>query len=204
MELLLKGVAADRLLAHWLPIEIASGDVNLEATLATRGPSRAQMMTNLAGEGRLDGQLVLAVPEPGTQGLPVAGLEESARLIGDAFGSAPARLESRFTLRDGKVATTDTRLDGQGAWATTRASADLTAEILDSTTKIFRAATPAAPYLTVRLTGDLTEPDIALSGEPFRRQPQPAGSDEPAAQPAASEELPLDQAIEDLLRGLEN
>src|SRR3546814_14461373 len=68
--------------------------------------------------------------------------------------------------------------------------------------------------LTVRLQGPLDEPNVAIDGQPFQRQPEPAeqpatpdGGEPPAGgeqrqpQPVKPEEL-LKDGLENLLKGL--
>src|SRR3546814_10280989 len=95
-----------------------------------------------------------------------------------AFAGAPAAVDGTFAIEEGVAHSEDLTVRGRNAEARTKGSADLPDWVLDSTTEVFRDTAPEDAYLTVRLQGPLDEPNVAIDGQPFQRQP------EPAAQPA--------------------
>ncbi len=157
-----------------------SGPVSLNANFTAEGRSEAALVSSLAGEGSLSGQLTVkttAGEQVGGEllgvlgaGVPVVrGLTDAGVLLLDNFAGKPATLTGTFTAERGIVRTRDTRLDGQGATALTEADVDLPAWTIDSHTNVFQAAAPQTPYLSVVVRGPLDDrPDIEIGGQAFQ------------------------------------
>ncbi len=168
-----------------------SGPLSLNANFTAEGRSEAALVSSLAGEGNLSGQLTFET-KAGEQsdgallsilgaGVPVVqGLTDAGILLLDNFAGKPAVLTGTFTAERGIVRTRDTRLDSQGATALTEADVDLPAWTIDSHTEVFQAAAPQTLYLSVAARGPLDEPDIEIGGQAFQAPSLPL-VDQPAA-----------------------
>ncbi|HMA16598.1 MAG: AsmA family protein [Bacteroidota bacterium] len=200
-----------------------SGPVTVESRLATRGDSEAALVAALSGEGRVTGTVTVAAKTEEQAGAlllgllgqkvrEVRGVADSTTVLFAAFAGAPAQLDGTFRMEEGVARSEDLTLRGRNAVARTKATVDLPAWTLDSTTEVFRDAAPQDAYLTARLRGPLDEPNVAVGGQPFQRQPdpvspaapdggEPPADEQPRQQPAKPEEL-LKDGLKNLLKGL--
>lgn len=220
-------VALEGLLRDLAGSDRFSGPVSLESRLATRGASEAALVAALSGEGRVTGTVTVAAKMEEQAGAlllgvlgqkvrEVRGLADSTTMLFAAFTGAPAQLDGSFRMEEGVARSEDLTLRGRDAVARTEATVDLPAWALDSTTQVFRDAAPQEPYLTARLRGPLDEPNVAVGGQPFQRQPAPApdeparaapdgdvppDAEQPRQQPDKPEEL-LRDGLKSLLKGL--
>jgi uncharacterized protein involved in outer membrane biogenesis len=168
-----------------------SGPVSLDANFTAAGRSEAALVSSLAGEGDLSGQLTVET-KAGEQaggallgvlgaGVPVVqGFAGAGALVLDSFAGKPAALTGTFTAERGIVRTSDTRLEGQGAMALTEADMDLPAWTINSQTDVVQAEAPQTPYLSVVARGPLDAPDITVGGLAFEAPSLPV-VDQPAA-----------------------
>jgi uncharacterized protein involved in outer membrane biogenesis len=177
-----------------------SGPVSLNASFTAEGRSQAALVSSLAGEGNLSGQLTVETKARERvggallgilgAGVPVVrGLTDSGVLLLDNFAGKPATLTGTFTAERGIVRTRDTRLDGQGATALTQAEVNLPAWTIDSHTEVFQAAAPETPFLSIAARGPLDEPDIKIGGQAFQAPvlpfiQKPTTSEPPAPAPS--------------------
>ena len=203
-----------------------SGPLTLESRLTTRGSSEAALVSGLAGDGKLTGTVTVAAKVEEQAGALVLGIlgqkvreirgvTDSTTMLFGAFAGAPAAVDGSFQVEEGVARSEDLTVRGRNAVARTKGSADLPDWQLDSATEVYRDADPQNAYLTARLRGPLDEPNVAIGGQPFQRQPapsaeQPAAPDsgeppavteQPQPQPLKPEEL-LKDGLKNLLKGL--
>ena len=182
-----------------------SGPVTLDSRLASRGASEAALVSGLSGAGTLTGTVTVAAKVEEQAGAlllgilgqkvrEVRGISDSTTMLFGAFAGAPAAVDGTFQMEEGVARSDDLTVRGRSAEARTAGTVDLPAWQLDSTTKVFRDSDPKNAYLTARLRGPLDEPDVAIGGQPFQRQPaqaeQPAGGAAPAVQEQPGQEQP--------------
>lgn len=191
-----------------------SGPLSLNASLATRGVSEADLVAALEGAGDYGGEIAVEVGADGQgggqsdgipQGLLDAGVpaiqevgDAVALLLGD-FAGRPARLAGTFEAEGGVFETRDTRLEGQGATALVRATIDLPSWTVESETDVHRGASETDPMLSVALNGPLDEPDVRVGGRMFQEptipfEPEPAPETE--APNASEPEMEAPEASE--------
>ncbi len=174
-----------------------SGPLSLNASLAARGLSEADLVATLEGAGDFGGEIAALVGADGqgggqsdgvlqsvlNAGVPVIQEVEDAvvLLLGD-FAGRPAQLTGTFEAEGGVFETEDTTLEGQGATALVRAVIDLPAWTLETETDVHRGAPQEQPTLSVALNGPLDEPDVRVGGLMFQ---EPTIPFEPEAAPDA-------------------
>ena len=153
-----------------------AGPVDLEAELQARGGSAAQLLASLSGQARLAGRLSLEVPEqdgangPATVKRPedLRSLADGLALVAETFAAPTARLTGAIVVERGVVTARSLQLRGEAARVEVRASADLPQWTLDCVTELRREDETGPAYLALKLSGDLDEPDLVLSGTAFR------------------------------------
>ncbi len=204
-----------------------SGPLDIEFSGRSRGASEAQLVGNLAGQGRVGGQLTLKARGEeavgnlllgilGQQIKELRGLSDTVNTVFNAFAGAPAELSGSFDIAQGVVRTDDLTLVGRNAVARSQGvAANLPDWGIDLRTDLYRGE-EQQPYLTAVLRGALDDPDVRVSGQPFQRDRAPApaegqSDDQPAGgqtapegqpqEPRSPEEVLRDQGKE-LLRGL--
>ncbi|MFQ6018429.1 MAG: AsmA family protein, partial [Kiloniellaceae bacterium] len=217
------------LLREQADFDRVAGPVSLNADLTTRGRSEAELISGLTGRGDISGEITVRAKTEeqvggvllgilGTQIARVRGLTDVAGLLLNSFAGAPATLTGSFTAERGVLRTRDTRLDGRGAEALTKATVDLPAWTIDSQTDVFQATAPQTPSLTVGLRGPPDDLVVKLGGAalqtptlPFVQEPAapaPSGPAPTAPQPSSPAPEPTgplpvqpEDVIKDLLKG---
>ena len=148
------------------PIDVTSGEANLQARLAAEGYSPAALLATLSGNAEFvvkDGvasgfdvaALSAALSAQGVEGR--TNLVESSLLAGQTPFSA---LEMRLGVERG-VANVDGRLQGPSGGGTISGSIDLVGDAVDVRLGLSPAPGPAGgagPNLGLRLSGSATEP----------------------------------------------
>ena len=162
-----------------------SGPLTVNARLSSQGDSEAALLSNLSGQGELQGVVTVKVKAEeqlgslalnllGQQVQQIKGIADGTSTLLGAFGGTPAQLTGSFVVDRGILRTNDTRLVGRNATALTAAQVDLPGWRLDSRTDVYRAADRSNAYLTADLRGPLDKPNVRIGGEPFQRgQAQP-------------------------------
>ena len=184
----------------------ASGPITVNARLSSQGDSEAALLSNLTGQGELQGVVTVKVkPEEqlgslalnllGQQVKQIKGIADGTNTLLGAFGGTPAQLSGSFSIDRGILRTNDTRLVGRNATALTAAQVDLPGWRLDSRIDVYRAADRSKAYLTANLRGALDKPDVKIGGEPFQR-----GEAQPGAGQATGSGGQIDPGS--LLKGL--
>ncbi len=195
------------------------GPVSLDLSVTATGRNEFELVSSLAGNGNLAGNVEARLKEDertkaGVGALLGAVLGDKVRELGAAgdamglliraFAVDPATLSGDFVIRRGVARTDNLRLDGTGARALTVGSADLANWTIDSNTAMHRTQDKAAPYITLGLKGPLDSPNVRTGGAWLKRPsspppqqpeavPQPAGPPEPAPdKPPKPEDFILD------------
>jgi hypothetical protein len=199
------------------------GPGSIELSLQAAGASEFALISSLAGSGRVSGKVRARLSGQERTQASVAGIvgallgdkvKEFGR-AGDAMGSllrsfadAPADLSGDIAIHKGRARTDNLLLVGRGARALSVGVADLPAWTIDSKTTLRRDGDGADPYMTVRLTGRLDEPNVKSGGTWLRGQrktPQkPAGVTKTpsAVAPAPAKKTNPEQLFLDILKGL--
>jgi len=161
-------VDAESLLEALFDVKGFGGKLGLRGNFETAGKSEAQLIASLAGEGRVDGQITIALPKDdlglSADAKRVQGVADGVSSLETAFLGAPVVLAGDYKLRKGTLSTKDFRLTGRGAKALTVGTLDLSDWEIQSRTDYYRDGAPDEIYLSVKLKGPLAEPDLTLSG----------------------------------------
>jgi hypothetical protein len=213
-----------RLLHDLAQSDRVSGPLSFSASLSTRGRSEAELVSALAGNGKVDGSLKVTTKQEeraagqllGLAGAllgqkvkefdQVRGLADATNVLFNAFADAPAAISGSFTVARGVIVTDDLRVDGRQAVARTQGRADLPNWLLDSETGVYLAEDPNRPYITIGLRGPLDAPNPRLSGVPLAPQQQPAPqlTPQPDPQPDPQPAKPEDLLMQGLEKGLKS
>lgn len=182
------------------------GPVSLDLNLEGKGANMFELLSSLAGKGRILGKVrgrlsdeerakagaagivgfILGdrIAEIGTAGNAVS------RLI-HAFANSRADLSGDIAIDNGVARTENLTLAGRGASALTVGGADLANWRVDSRTTMRREEDGAEPYMIMGLKGPLDEPDVRISGSVI----QGVVHEEPP--PLAAPVIPVDPVIPD-------
>ena len=202
-----------------------SGPVTVNANLTSRGASEAELISRLNGQGSVAGLLTIQAKAEeavgaallgllGTKVKEVRGLANTSNTLLNAFAGSPAPLKGTFTVSNGQVRTSDTRLDGRDAFALTNGVADLPSWQTQSRTDVYQNENTQEPYLTAHLTGPIDQPNPRIEGGLLKRRepsqqapaggPQPSGSQQPQQQEPIKDlkDLKPKDILKDLLKGL--
>ncbi|MEN8195426.1 MAG: AsmA family protein [Pseudomonadota bacterium] len=180
------------------------GPVSLDLALKATGRNEFELISSLAGNGAVTGDVEARLKDDertqaGVGALLGAILGNKVRELGatgDALGTLirafavePSALSGDFVIRKGVARTDNLLLDGKDARALTVGSADLANWLIDSNTDMRRGEDKDEPYITLGLKGPLDAPNIRSGGSWLKRPPEPAPP-QPIApqQPAASPE----------------
>lgn len=150
-------------------LALAGGSVDLDLALTTAGASRAAMLRELAGNGRL------AARGGVLRGIDIAAVAErlaridrpqdlvTALSTGIQGGATPfASLDGTFTVAAGVVRSDDLRLTADAGQAIATGRVDVPAGTIDLTARVAVTGVEGMPPLGLRLTGPLEQPDRAL------------------------------------------
>ena len=204
------------LLVETADFERIRGPVTVNAKIAAQGRSETELVSSLSGQGDVAGTLTVSAKTEEAVGAAllnllgkeikeIRGIAGTANSLFQAFAGAPSRLTGSFLIDGGVIRTTDLRLEGRDAVASTHGSDSLPAWLIDSRTEVRRAGQGGDPFLTATLKGPLDEPNTKIGGEAFQRGPEPAEPPQGEGGGATpSEPQPQLQApsAEDLLKGL--
>ena len=161
------------------------GPVSIDLSVQAAGASEFALVSSLAGSGRITGKVRARLSgEERTQasigGIVGALLGDKVKEFGRAgdamgtlvrsFADAPADLSGDIVIVKGRARTDNLVLTGRGARALTVGVANLPDWIIDSKTTLRRDGDGADPYMTVRLTGKLDEPNVKSGGTWLRGQ----------------------------------
>ena len=207
------GLNAGRLVRELADSDRISGALDLTASLSSRGASEAALVRSLAGQGELGGNVTAKVKQEeqlgnlvlgilGDKVKEIRGVSDASTALFSAFAGAPAKLSGTFSVRQGLVETTDTRVDGRDASIFTAGTANLPAWLLASRSDLFRSqdADQANPYVIAEANGPLDEPNIKVGGEAFKRKK--SGSSGPSSSSGSDSSSSKKVKPEDVLRGL--
>ena len=165
---------ANQVLAALLDLKGVTGRLAIHGEFSGTGRSEAQLIAALSGDGRVEGTLSLALPDDGlgltADAKRVAGVAEGATVVQDAFAGAPIALDGDFSLKRGSLRTQNLRLAGQGATAVTSGKVNLSDWQVSSQTDLYQDTAPDKAYLTAKLNGLLSAPDVTISGAPLRSE----------------------------------
>jgi len=157
-----------------------AGLLSVDGSLMSAGQSQAALIEALDGQGTIGGKARILATKQEKRALGTLGI--AAALFGDkikelqrvgglssvllkAFGDAPADLSGNFTIQRGLLRTENLTLSGAGARAVSAGTVDLPRWLIDMTTSVFRAGdTARTPYVGLRLTGAVDEPNVKVSG----------------------------------------
>jgi uncharacterized protein involved in outer membrane biogenesis len=201
------------------------GPVSLDISLTAAGHNEFELVSSMAGNGRISGNVEARMKEDeraqaGVGALLGALLGDKVREVGatgdaigtliKAFAVEPSALSGDFVIRDGVARTDNLLLAGKGARALTAGSADLVNWWIDSNTDMHRNEDSEEPYITVGLKGPLDTPNVRAGGTWLKRPPEPAPqAPNPVPGPAgapepAPEEPPRpEDFIRDILKSIQ-
>jgi hypothetical protein len=173
-----------------------AGPVDLNTTFSSRGASEADLVNALDADGSIAGTLTYeAKAEDVVGGIlanvlssqvkQVKGVSDSLNFIMQGFANRPAKLSGDYTVRDGVLSTRYIELVSSAASARASGTASLGRSRLDMLLETFRKG-ESEPYNTVKLNGDMGNPDIKLGGAAFRQQ-QPQQPQQPLQLPQQQE-----------------
>ena len=166
-------------------IERLDGPISIDLTVQAAGASEFALVSSLAGSGRITGKVRARVSgqertQAGIGGIVGALLGDKVKEIGRAgdavgtllrsFADAPADLAGDFAIARGRVRTDNLVPIGRDARALSVGVANLPGWLIDSRTTLRRDGDGADPYMTVRLTGRLDEPNVKSGGTWLRGQ----------------------------------
>ncbi len=172
----LAGADVEALLKAAADVDAVSGALDFNARFETSGRSLFEMVSALAGEGRV------AVRDGALRGFDLARLnadlgaindeKDALRLIGNALSGGETRivsLDGRFTARDGVLKSDDiaVRLDGGSGKA--QATVDLPRWRLALDSEFRLADHPKAPAVGIALSGPIDNPRREIRDEALRR-----------------------------------
>jgi hypothetical protein len=204
----MNGVVSARDISSKAALEAASGfgrfegPVSLDISLAAAGRNEFEMISSLAGNGKISGNVEARLKEDeraqaGVGALLGVLLGDKVRELGAtgdalstlirAFAVEPSVLSGDFVIAKGVARTDNLLLDGKGARAFTTGSADLANWRIDSNTDMHRAKDRDEPYITIGLKGPLDTPNVKTGGIWLKRPPEPVPQmPEPAPEPAGT------------------
>lgn len=207
----LQGVIAARDISSEAALEAIAGfgrfegPVSVDIAVSAAGSNEYEMISSLAGNGRIAGNIEARLKEEertqaGVGALLGVLLGDKVRELGatgdaigaliKAFAVEPSALSGDFIIRKGVVRTDNLLLDGKEARALTAGSADLANWQIDSKTAMHRTQDKDEPYITVGLRGPLDAPNMRTGGTWLKRAPEPPPKQpEPASKPAATPEI---------------
>ena len=205
----LKGVISARDISSRAALEALTGfgrfegPVSMDLAIGAAGNNEYEMISSLAGDGHIAGNVEARLKENertqvGVGALLGAVLGDKVRELGatgdaigtlvKAFAVEPSELSGDFVVAKGVARTENLLLEGKNANALTVGSADLGNWAIDSKTAMHRIQDKRDPYITVSLSGPLDTPNIRTGGTWLKRAPEPApqqpkSAPEPAAAP---------------------
>ena len=201
------------------------GPVTLDLALKTTGRNEFELISSLAGNGAVTGQVEARLKDDertqvGVGALLGVLLGDKVRELGatgDALGTLirafavePSTLSGNFVIAGGVARTDNLLLDGRDARALTVGSADLANWLIDSNTDMRRGKDKDEPYITLGLKGPLDAPNIRAGGAWLKRPPEPApqqplAAPEPAATPDPAPDKPKkpEDFILDILKAIQ-
>ena len=174
--------------------ERISGPVYVNGDFTSHGRSEADLVAALAGTAEVSGLLTFRARDDAA-----AEDQNDADLTGllsRALGRHPVRLAGSIVAEEGLLYTTDTRLDGQPAYALTEATLDLPGWTLEGVTDIYERSTGQPLISTLAFGGPLDAVDLARLAPPASPAPAPevepetAPEQAPEAEPGAAEPAP--------------
>ncbi|HWA44429.1 MAG TPA: AsmA family protein [Hypericibacter adhaerens] len=185
-ELMGSGLLADRI----------TGPVSVTTDLNAAGASMSEMVSNLNGNGNVNGDITvlskieqqvgsvglnllgaLAQQKLGGVGTQIQGLTQIADTAYRSFTGVPNSLTGDFLIRNGKVTTDNLALANSNARALAQGAADLPAWTLDFLATIFRAPDLNQPFLQLNLNGLLDQPNTKFKAFQGTNASAPAASD---------------------------
>ncbi len=202
LDLRLEGVDAGELLRA-LGTDRVDGRVDLQAALSSRGRSEAALVTALAGEGRVGGELTVEARAQEQVGNVVLGIlgQQVKELRGvtnplnelfSAFAGRPGQLSGTVRVGGGVATTQDLQLAGNGARLAARGTlANLPAWSMALNAALYRQQA-AEPAIEIDLEGALDQPNLRLRGAGLSITP---GSQAPEAS------NPLEQILRQAVPG---
>lgn len=201
------------------------GPVSIDLALRAAGRNEFQLISSLAGNGAVTGNVEARLKDnertqAGVGALLGALLGDKVRELGatgDALGTLirafavePSALSGDFIVARGVARTDNLLLDGRDARALTAGSADLAGWLIDSRTDMRRGQDKGEPYITLGLKGPLDSPNIRTGGTWLKRSPEPApqqplAPSEPAAKPDPKPDKPRkpEDFILDILKSIQ-
>lgn len=191
------------------------GPVSLDISLTAAGRSEFELVSSLAGKGKISGDIEARLKEDeqaqagvgvllgalfGDKVKELGATGDAVGTLIKAFAVEPSALSGDLVIAEGVARTDNLLLDGNGARALTAGSADFANWRIDGNTYMHRAEDRQEPYITVRVKGPLDTPDIKTGGiwlkpppESAPQQSDPAGTPEPAPEkPPKTEDFILD------------
>jgi uncharacterized protein involved in outer membrane biogenesis len=189
-------LSSSQLMGAGLLADRITGPVTVTTDLNAAGASMAELVSNLNGNGNLNGNITvlskieqqvgsiglnllgsLAQQKLGAAGTQIQGLTQIADTAYRAFTGVPNSLTGDFLIRNGKVTTDNLALANANARALAQGAADLPAWTLDLLATIFRAPDLNQPYLQLNLNGLLDSPNTKFKGFQGTNASAPAASD---------------------------
>ena len=189
-------LSSSQLMGAGLLADRISGPVTVTTDLNAAGASMAELVSNLNGNGNLNGNITvlskieqqvgsvglnllgsLAQQKLGGVGTQIQGLTQVADTAYRAFTGVPNSLTGDFLIRNGKVTTDNLALANANARALGQGAADLPAWTLDFLATIFRAPDLNQPYLQLNLNGLLDAPNTKFKGFQGTNASAPAATD---------------------------
>ena len=196
------------------------GPVSLDISLAAAGRSEFELVSSLAGEGKISGDVEARLKEDeqaqagvgvllgalfGDKVKELGATGEAVGTLIKAFAVEPSALSGDFIVVKGVARTDNLLLDGNDARALTAGSADFANWRIDGNTDMRRAEDMQEPYITVRVKGPLDTPNIKTGGIWLKSPSKPAPQQsEPAPEPAGTPEPALEKPseTEDFIRDI--
>jgi uncharacterized protein involved in outer membrane biogenesis len=189
-------LSSSQLMGSGLLADRITGPVTVTTDLNAAGASMAELVSNLNGNGNLNGNITvlskieqqvgsvglnllgsLAQQKLGGVGTQIQGLAQIADTAYRAFTGVPNSLTGDFLIRNGKVTTDNLALANANARALAQGAADLPTWTLDMLATIFRAPDLNQPFLQLNLNGLLDAPNTKFKGFQGTSTSAPAATD---------------------------
>jgi uncharacterized protein involved in outer membrane biogenesis len=189
-------LSSSQLMGSGLLADRITGPVTLTTDLNAAGASMAELVSNLNGNGNLNGNITvlskieqqvgsvglnllgsLAQQKLGGVGTQIQGLTQIADTAYRAFTGVPNSLTGDFLIRNGKVTTDNLALANANARALAQGAADLPTWTLDMLATVFRAPDLNQPFLQLNLNGLLDAPNTKFKGFQGTSTSAPAATD---------------------------
>jgi uncharacterized protein involved in outer membrane biogenesis len=189
------------------------GVVSLNLALRGSLASMAELMASLNGDGKVTGNVRFNASATEQIGGQIAGsalkgigkrldkvtggsgvgdelgdLRAAIKVANERFANRTGPLSGTIAIRNGDLLTSDLRVEGERAWALTNAEVNLPAWTLVTTTNVFVAESPQAPYVIVKQRGPIDNPSRAVDRGPAAAsvgRPEASPPGQPATQPGA-------------------